>query len=72
MKECVQMGASPKHDGPSPRAAAWWQFFVEALVCLVLLGAIAAIALEARHQLLAGPAILALAGTIVAIVRYRR
>jgi orotate phosphoribosyltransferase len=40
-------------------------------VCLVLVVAIVAIALEVRHDILAGPAIGGLAAAIVAIVRHR-
>jgi hypothetical protein len=58
------------HEGPSPRAEAWRRFLIETLLCFVLLGAIVAIALEAGHELLAGPAIGGLAAGIVAIVRH--
>jgi len=59
------------NEGPSRGAVAWRRYLVELAVCLVLLGAIVAIGLEARSDILAGPAILALAGSIVAIVRHR-
>lgn len=58
--------------GPSPGTIAWRRFVIETLLCLVLVAVIVAIALEARHDLLAGPAIVALAGAIVGIVRPRR
>ena len=56
-------------DGPSPRMFAWRLFIMETVLCVVLVAAIVAIALEARHDLLAGPAIIALAGVIVKILR---
>jgi len=58
--------------GPWPRAEAARAFLVETLLCVVLLAAIVALALEARHEVLAGPAIGGLAAGIVAIVRHRK
>lgn len=55
--------------GPPPGFRAWWRFVIEGLVCLVLVAAIVVIAFEGRHNILSGPAILALAGMIVGIVR---
>jgi hypothetical protein len=55
--------------GPSPALLAWRRFLVETIVCLVLVAALVLIALEGRHDLLAGSTILALTGMIVRIVR---
>jgi hypothetical protein len=56
--------------GPSPAVVAWWRFLIETLVCVVLVAAIVVIGLNAGQDLLAGPAVVALAGMIVGIVRY--
>jgi hypothetical protein len=50
---------------------AWLGLFIETLVCLVLVGVIVAVVLQARHNVLAGPAAIAIATTVVGIVRYR-
>jgi len=62
---------SSESGGPTPRAWAWRRFIIETLVCLVLLAAMVEMGRQARDNIFAGPAILALAGAIVAIVRHR-
>jgi hypothetical protein len=56
------------NEGPSDRAVAW-RFLIETLVCLVLVAMIVTSGLQARHNPLAGPAILALVAAIVGILR---
>jgi hypothetical protein len=63
------MRSAPQDGGPSKAALAWRRFVIELLVCVVLLLAIVAIALGASHEPLAAPAILALAGMILGVVR---
>jgi hypothetical protein len=60
-----------ERGGPSPGVVAWLGLLIETLVCLVLVGVIVAVALQAQHDVLAGAAAIAIATTIVGIVRYR-
>lgn len=60
-----------KRGGPSRRLIAWRQFIIETVVCVVLVGVIGVVALDARHDALAGASVIAVASLIVGIVRHR-
>ncbi len=55
--------------GPSARVVAWRGFLVETILCVVLLAAIGAITLHADQNITAGAAIIAIAGTVITVVR---
>jgi hypothetical protein len=61
----------PGRRGPSQGLIEWLGWLIEVSVCLILLVAMAVLAVQARHHVLAGPAAIALGTTVVAIVRYR-
>jgi hypothetical protein len=67
----LQGASRGNRGGPSPRTIAWRRFVIETLLCVVLVAVIVAIALQARHDVLASPAIVALTGAVVAIVQRR-
>ncbi len=66
------MPTNQHREGPSPGVAAWRQFLLETLVCLVLIVMILAIALEARRSFLAGASILPLTAFVVGVARHRQ
>jgi hypothetical protein len=47
---------------------AWRRFLIETLLCLVLVGAIAIVALRAGHAVLTGPTIAVLVAAILGIL----
>jgi undecaprenyl pyrophosphate phosphatase UppP len=58
-----------KRGGPSQRLIAWRRFVIETVVCVVLIGVMGVVALDARHDALAGVSVIAVASVIVGITR---
>lgn len=61
----------PARRGPSQGLIEWLGWAIEVSVCVILLVAMAVLTVQVRHHVLAGPAAIAIATTVVAIVRYR-
>ncbi len=65
-------GARRAGGGPSRGLVAWRRFLVESLLCVVLIGVIALVAVRGFGGVLIAPFVVSVAFAIVAIVRYER